>query len=224
MRLLLVEDDRDLAARLIRLLRERGYIVDHAGDGMDAEFKGREQQYAIVVLDLGLPGRSGIEVLRNWRKQQVDLPVLILTARDSWQDRVEGLRAGADDYLGKPFEPEELLARIEAVVRRHHGRDDAQLVCNDTRLDPDTRAVSVAGESPVKLTETEFRLLQVLMLNADRVVPRSRLLEQVFENDDHRGNVLEVYIRRLRTKIGAGRILTRRGQGYVFPKTTTPAK
>ena len=216
MRLLLVEDDRQLAARLIRLLREHGYLVDHAGNGVDAEFMGSEQQYAMAILDLGLPGRAGLDVLRNWREQQVHLPVLILTARDSWSDRVEGLRAGADDYLGKPFHPEELLARIEAVTRRHHGHDSSRLSAAGVVLDVDARTVEVSGAPPLDLTETEYRLLQVLMLNAGRVVSRARLLEQVFENDEHRGNVLEVYIRRLRAKIGERRIVTRRGQGYVF--------
>ena len=217
MRLLLVEDDRRLAARLIRLLRERGYIVDHVANGVDAAFKGAEQPYAIVLLDLGLPGRSGIDALRSWRAQGMAVPVLILTARDSWPDRVEGLRAGADDYLGKPFQPEELLARIEAIIRRHHGHTSARLSVAGVTLDADARTVELPGNKAQQLTGTEFRLLQVLMLAAGRVVPRERLYQQVFENDDHRGNVLDVYIRRLRSKIGDQRIVTRRGQGYLFP-------
>ncbi len=145
MRLLLVEDDRRLAARLIRLLREHGYIVDHVANGVDAAFKGAEQPYAIVLLDLGLPGRSGIDVLRSWRAQGMAVPVLILTARDNWPDRVEGLRAGADDYLGKPFQPEELLARIEAIIRRHHGHTSARLSVAGVTLDADARTVELPG-------------------------------------------------------------------------------
>lgn len=217
MRLLLVEDDRDLAARLIRLLQENGYIVDHVGNGIDAEFQGLEHEYAIVVLDLGLPGRNGIAVLQNWRRRGTPVPVLILTARDGWRERVEGLRAGADDYLGKPFQPEELVARIEAVIRRHHGQVSSRLSVGGVTLDPDARSVEVPGKPVQQLTETEFRLLQVLMLSPGRVVTRQRLYEQVFENEEHRGNVLEVYVRRLRDRIGDRRIVTRRGQGYLFP-------
>lgn len=217
MRLLLVEDDRDLAARLIRRLSEAGHIVEQVGDGERALEMGRTHDYALVILDIGLPRLSGLEVLRRWRAEGRGLPVLILTARDGWRERVEGLRAGADDYLGKPFEPEELLARIEAVIRRHHGHAHDRLQGDGLVLDMGTREVLLEDGRTVALTGTEFRLLRALMLRAGRVVARERLAAEAFEDSDQSGNALEVYIRRLRRKLGEKYIVTRRGQGYMLP-------
>ncbi|HEB98641.1 MAG TPA: response regulator transcription factor [Thiotrichales bacterium] len=216
MRLLLVEDDRHLARRLQQQLSQAGFVVDHADNGIDAQFLGEEQDYGIVVLDLGLPGRGGMEVLKNWRAAGNTVPVLILTARDGWQERVDGLRAGADDYLGKPFQPEELLARIEAVVRRHAGQAVNTLEAGGLVLDRDRRDVRLPDGNRVPLTATEFRILEALMLAPGRVLSKARLGEQAFEDDEYDSNRLEVYIRRLRKKIGPERILTRRGQGYLF--------
>lgn len=216
MRLLLVEDDRELAARLIGQLSEAGHIVEQVGDGERALEMGRIHEYALVILDLGLPRLAGLEVLRCWRAEGRDLPVLILTARDGWRERVEGLRAGADDYLGKPFEPEELLARIEAVIRRHHGHAHDRLQADGLVLDIGRREVLLEDDRRVSLTGTEFRLLHALMLRAGRVVARERLAAETFEDGDQSGNTLEVYIRRLRRKLGENRIFTRRGQGYML--------
>ena len=216
MRLLLVEDDTALVRHLRRRLEQAGFVVDHADNGIDAQFLGTEQEYGIVILDLGLPGRSGMEVLKQWRANGNKVPVLILTARDGWQERVDGLRAGADDYLGKPFEPEELLARIEAVIRRHAGQADNTLEAGGLVLDHDRREVRLPNGDSTALTATEFRILEALMRAPGRVVSKARLGEQAFEDDEYDSNRLEVYIRRLRKKIGPERILTRRGHGYVF--------
>lgn len=217
MRLLLVEDDAELADQVAADLRREGFAVDISGDGIDAEFLGSEQGYDAVVLDLGLPGRPGLEVLANWRRAGLVMPVLILTARDSWSERVRGLRAGADDYLGKPFHVEELLARLQALLRRSLGRASAELSVAGLRLDEETQRVILDDGREVELTGTEFRLLRYLMSYPDHVLSKSRLTEHVYEGDhDRDSNVLEVYIRRLRDKIGRDRIETRRGQGYLF--------
>lgn len=217
MRLLLVEDEPRLAARLREQLAQHGYAVDVASDGIDAEFQGLEVDYDLIVLDLGLPGRPGLEVLAHWRAQGMRAPVLILTARDGWQERVAGLKAGADDYLGKPFHVEELLARLQAILRRAHGETTPQLSVGDLVLDEDRRTVSVAGGPPQSLTATEFRLLRCFMLNPGKVLSKTFLTEHVYDQDfDRDSNLIEVYVRRLRERIGETRIATRRGQGYVF--------
>ena len=217
MRLLLVEDDAGLAARIARDLRREGFAVDVSADGIDAEFLGSEGAYDAVVLDLGLPGRSGLDVLKDWRARHLDMPVLILTARDSWSDRVLGLKAGADDYLGKPFHFEELLARLQALLRRSAGRAAAELAIAGLRLDEERQCVMLPDQRSVELTGTEFRLLRYLMSYPDRILSKSRLTEHVYDGDhDRDSNVLEVYVRRLREKIGRDYIETRRGQGYLF--------
>lgn len=217
MRLLLVEDDRALAAELAKALTEAGYAVDSAGDGIDAEHLGLTEPYDVAVLDLGLPGRPGLEVLRRWREGNRDLPVIILTARDAWQDKVEGFRAGADDYLGKPFHVEELLVRLQAVLRRRHGRATPTLRAAGLVLDPDRQQVRTNGGQAVKLTGMEFRLLQYFMSHPGQVLSKTRLTEHVYAYDDDRdSNVIEVYVNRLRRKLGAELIETRRGQGYIF--------
>ncbi|MGB5453745.1 MAG: response regulator transcription factor [Sedimenticolaceae bacterium] len=217
MRLLLVEDDEQLADGIATDLRHAGFAVDRADNGIDAEYLGREQIYDAVILDLGLPGKPGLEVLRSWREGGLATPVLILTARDSWAERVLGLRSGADDYLGKPFHFEELSARVQALLRRSAGRAEPQLTVAGLRLDEERQRVQLADGTEVELTGTEFRLLRYLMSYPDKVLSKGRLTDHVYEADhDRDSNVLEVYVRRLREKIGRERIETRRGQGYLF--------
>lgn len=217
MRVLLVEDEPRLAARLRDQLTAQGYAVDVAGDGIEAEFQGFEVNYDLIVLDLGLPGRPGLEVLAHWRAGGMRAPVLVLTARDGWQERVEGLKAGADDYLGKPFHVEELLARLQALLRRAHGEPTPQLTVGELVLDEDHQTVTVEGGAPQSLTATEFRLLRCFMLHPGKVLSKTFLTEHVYDEDfDRDSNLIEVYVRRLRERIGESRIATRRGQGYVL--------
>lgn len=217
LRLLLVEDDPELAAAVADDLRREGFAVDHTQDGIEAEYLGQEPIYDAVILDLGLPGKSGLAVLQTWRDLGLTLPVLILTARDAWSDRVEGLRAGADDYLGKPFHIQELIARLQALLRRSSGRAAPALMVGGLRLDEERQSVLRPDGVEMELTGTEFRLLRYLMSYPDRVLSKARLTDHVYEEDhDRDSNVVEVYIRRLRDKIGRDVIETRRGQGYLF--------
>lgn len=217
LRLLLVEDDEELAAGIADDLRRDGFAVDCSGDGIEAEYLGREGIYDAIILDLGLPGRPGLAVLRSWRDTGLTVPVLILTARDAWSERVTGLKAGADDYLGKPFHMEELSARLQALLRRSTGRASAELAVAGLQLDEDRQSVRHTDGVEIQLTGTEFRLLRYLMTHPDRVLSKARLTDHVYEEDrDRDSNVLEVYIRRLREKIGREFIETRRGQGYLF--------
>ena len=217
MRLLLIEDDRALSAHLAGDLARAGYAVDAAYDGTEGEFLGRETAYDAVILDLGLPGLPGLEVLRRWRADGNAVPVIVLTARDAWHERVAGFKAGADDYLGKPFHVEELLARIGAVLRRRGGQAGPAVASGNLRLDEDRQAVVLPDGESVPLTGTEFRLLRCFMLNPDRILSKTRLIEHVYDQDfDRDSNLIEVYVRRLREKVGRDRILTRKGQGYVF--------
>jgi len=218
LRLLLAEDDPELSARLGRYLGRQGFAVDSCTDGVETEFSGREIAYDVIVLDLGLPKRPGLEVLANWRKAGVKTPVLILTARDTWQEKVQGLQQGADDYLTKPFSEEELLARLQALIRRNTGTVGDTLSINDWVLDEATQSVSREGER-CELTGIEFRLLRYFMLHPGRILSKSRLTEHVYEQDaDKDSNVIEVYVNRLRQKLGNEVITTKRGQGYVFGK------
>ncbi|MCB1787870.1 MAG: response regulator transcription factor [Gammaproteobacteria bacterium] len=217
MHILLVEDDADLAEGIATDLRRAGYAVDTADNGIDAEYLGHEQLFDAIILDLGLPGRPGLEVLSAWRRAGLDTPVLILTARDAWSDRVTGLKAGADDYLGKPFHIEELVARLQALLRRSAGRANAELVVGGLQLDEERQRVRRTDGVELELTATEFRLLRYLMMHPDRLLSKTRLTDHLYEGDQDRdSNVLEVYIRRLREKLGRELIETRRGQGYVF--------
>lgn len=217
MRLLLVEDDAELAARLKAALNQAGFAVDHSDNGIDGEFLGDEEPFDAVILDLGLPGRPGLEVLQHWRERDNPVPVLVLTARDAWHERVDGLKAGADDYLGKPFHIEELLARLNALLRRRHGRSHDQLAVDGLLLDEERQQVVAESGERLELTGTEFRLLRYLMLHPGRILSKSVLTKHVYEGDcDRDSNVIEVYIKRLRQKLGEGYIHTRRGQGYVF--------
>lgn len=214
MRLLLVEDDAALAGRLEDILRKAGYAVDRTGDGEEAAFLGETEPYQLIVLDLGLPGLDGLSVLRGWRKAGIAVPVLVLTARSAWTDKVEGIDAGADDYLAKPFQPEELLARLRALARRSHGQAAPVLEHGRVRLDPRSATVTLYG-APVTLTAQEYRLLQHLMLNPDRAVSRTELTEQLYAQDfDRDSNTIEVFVARLRRKLGADAVDTVRGIGY----------
>ncbi len=217
MRLLLVEDDTELVDRLKPELKRAGFAVDIATNGIDAEFMGDEEPYDVIVLDLGLPQRPGLEVLENWRAKKNHVPVLVLTARDAWHERVDGFKAGADDYLGKPFHVEELVARLIALVRRSVGQPAHEMVQGGLRLDESHQQVILAEGKVVDLTGTEFRLLRYFMLHPGQILSKSRLTEHVYDQDfDRDSNLIEVYIRRLRERIGKHRIETRRGQGYLF--------
>lgn len=217
MRVLVVEDDASLSGQLARDLAKAGYATDTIDNGVDAEFMGSEEPYDLVVLDLGLPKRSGLEVLQNWRKQGNKVPVIILTARDAWHEKVDGFKAGADDYLTKPFHFEELMARIQAVLRRQKGQASPQLHMSGLTLDEERQVVRTADGQEFELTGTEFRLLRYMMLNPGRILSKSVLTEHVYDyNSDKDSNVIEVYINRLRQKLGKDLIETRRGQGYVF--------
>jgi len=215
MKVLLVEDDKPLALSLKRTLNRAGYATELSHDGIDAEFLGNEQQFAAVVLDLGLPGRSGLQVLEHWRSSGNQTPVLILTARDSWQERVDGLKNGADDYLGKPFHSEELLARLDAVIRRHQGHASNNLEYAGLILNTDTQQVSIKGQDPIQLSGIEYRLLRLLLMNPKRLLSKTEISEHIYEEEMLRdSNVVEVYINKLRRRFGKSIIETHRGQGY----------
>ena len=216
MRILLVEDDPDLSRQLKAALSDAGYAVDHAPDGEEAQFLGDTEPYDAVILDLGLPKIDGASVLEHWRRDGVQTPVLILTARDTWSQKVAGFDAGADDYLTKPFHTEELLARLRALVRRAAGHAAPSLVCGGLRLDPRAARASVNGE-PVRLTSLEYRLLHYLMMHQGRVISRTELVEHLYDQDfDRDSNTIEVFIGRVRRKVGPDRIETVRGLGYLL--------
>ena len=217
MRLLLVEDDATLGPQLQSALQQAGYAVDLSVDGIDAEALGDIEPYDLVVLDLGLPKHPGLVVLSNWRSKGNRVPVVILTARGSWQEKVEGFKAGADDYIGKPFQIEELLARISAVLKRSSGATTGQLYLEGIKLDEDTQTILFDNGQSAALTGTEFRLLRYFMLHPGHILSKSVLTEHVYEYDEDKdSNVIEVYVNRLRQKVGVELIQTRRGQGYVF--------
>ena len=215
MKLLLIEDDQQLTDALQPLLREAGYAVEVSHDGIDGEFLGNELQPDLIVLDLGLPGKNGLDVLRSWRNAGNRTPVLVLTARDAWHERVDGLKAGADDYLGKPFHSQELLARLEAIARRHGGQASNALSWRGVTLDTERQQASAADGRTIELTAIEFRLLRYLMQHPKNVHSKTRLSEHVYEEEQQKdSNVIEVYINRLRQYFGKDFIETRRGQGY----------
>jgi len=219
MRVLVVEDDPKLASQVQTALRRDGYAVDVTNNGVDGEFKGDEEPYELIVLDLGLPKRSGLEVLKNWRSKGNKTPVLILTARNDWSERVDGLKLGADDYVGKPFHMQELLARINALIRRSNGEASPGLSLSGIQLDDERQSATAADGIEHQLTHIEFRLLHYFMTHPNAVLSKSRLIEHVYEGDTERdGNVIEVYVKRLRNKLGKEVLQTRRHQGYVFPK------
>jgi len=217
LRLLLVEDDANLVRTLKTDLQQAGYAVDVAMDGVEAEYLGNENIYDIAVLDLGLPERSGLEVLKNWRSSGNALPVVILTARDSWHERVDGFKAGADDYVGKPFHVEELIARLTALLHRANQKPGGEIELNGLVLDEEKQTVTTREGKTTSLTGTEFRLLRYFILHADKILSKSSLAEHIYDFDsDKDSNVIEAYIKRLRKILGKERIETRRGQGYIF--------
>jgi two-component system OmpR family response regulator len=214
MRVLVVEDDRELGRQLGERLRHEGYAVDLARDGEEGRFLGETEPYDAIVLDLGLPKVDGLSVLRAWRGQSVDTPVIILTARGAWTEKVQGIDAGADDYLAKPFSMEELLARIRALIRRAKGLASAELSCGPVVLDTRTGRVTVGGR-PIELTGYEYRVLSYLMHRKGQVVSRTELTEHVYAQDfDRDSNTIEVFVGRLRRKLGVDIIHTVRGLGY----------
>jgi DNA-binding response OmpR family regulator len=217
LRLLLVEDDPLLSGSLKGDLEQQGYAVDLAENGRDGEFMGNEINYDLIVLDLGLPEKPGLEVLTDWRKSGNKTPVLILTARDAWHEKVTGFKAGADDYLAKPFHVEELIVRLQALIRRSHEVIGEMLESGGLKLDEDLQRVYLPTGIEYELTGTEFKLLRYLMLNKDKILSKTRLTEHVYEQDfDRDSNLIEVYVRRLREKLGKQTIETRRGQGYRY--------
>lgn len=222
MRLLLAEDDAELGPQLQLALQRAGYAIDLATDGIEAEAVAALEPYDLIILDLGLPERSGLEVLSNWRHKKLYTPVIVLTARGSWQEKVAGFNAGADDYISKPFQIEELLARISAVLKRSTAGVSGELHASDFRLDEQTQTIVLDSGEQLTLTGTEFRLLRYFMLHPGHVLSKTVLTEHVYEYDEDKdSNVIEVYVNRLRQKIGATRIQTRRGQGYVFEDTSS---
>ena len=214
MRILLVEDDPDLSRQLKQALADAGYAVDHAADGEEAHYLGDAEPYDAIVLDLGLPKMDGATVLERWRRDHIATPVLILTARGAWSDKVAGFDAGADDYLTKPFHTEELLARLRALLRRSAGHASPNLECGALRLDPRAARASIDGE-PLRLTSLEYRLLHYLMMHQGRVISRTELVEHLYDQDfDRDSNTIEVFVGRLRKKLPGDLIQTVRGLGY----------
>ncbi|MBP2084103.1 MULTISPECIES: response regulator transcription factor [Pseudomonas] len=217
MRLLLVEDNVPLADELTAGLQRQGYAVDWLADGRDAVYQGQIEPYDLIILDLGLPGLPGLDVLAQWRAAGLATPVLILTARGSWAERIEGLKAGADDYLSKPFHPEELQLRIQALLRRARGlANQPKLEAAGLHLDESRQCVSRDGVD-VQLTAAEFRLLRYFMLHPQQILSKSHLAEHLYDGETERdSNVLEVHVNHLRRKLGRSVIETRRGQGYIY--------
>ena len=224
MRVLVVEDEARLSQQLTDALGAAGYAVDCAADGDRADFLARTEPYDAVLLDLGLPRRDGLTVLRGWREEGLSMPVLVLTARGSWHEKVQGIDGGADDYLAKPFRIEEVLARIRALIRRATGQMQPQLRCGALTLDPQRARVTLDGV-PVKLTSHEFRVLSYLMHHRGRPVSQGELTEHIYAQDcDRDSNTVEVFIARLRRKLGAGRIETVRGFGYRIAVASSPTE
>jgi two-component system OmpR family response regulator len=220
MRVLVVEDEALLSRQLATALGQAGYAVDCAADGERADFLGQTERYDAVVLDLGLPKVDGLAVLRRWREAGLAVPVLILTARGSWHEKVQGIDGGADDYMAKPFRIEEVLARLRALIRRASGQIAPELRCGALALDPRLAKVTVDGV-PVKLTSHEFRVLSYLMHHRGRVVSQTELTEHIYaQNFDRDSNTVEVFVARLRRKLGASVIETVRGLGYRVEATT----
>lgn len=214
MRVLIVEDDRDLNRQLATACRDAGWVVDTATDGEEGHYLGDTEPYDVVVLDIGLPTMDGLSVLEKWRRDGRAMPVLLLTARDRWSDKVAGIDAGADDYVAKPFHMEEVLARLRALMRRAAGHASNEVEIGPVRLDTKAGRVAVHG-NPVKLTSHEFRLIQYLMLHKDKVVSRTELVEHLYDQDfDRDSNTIEVFVGRLRKKLGVDLIETVRGLGY----------
>lgn len=227
MRILVVEDDSGLQISLAEILREAGYAVDVSGDGIEGLFFGQEYPLDLAIIDLGLPGIPGLDVIRKLREQERQFPILILTARADWQDKVEGLEAGADDYLTKPFHPEELKARVGALLRRSAGHAQPQIELGPLKIDLVSQRV-FKGEDEIELTTYEYKVFEYLLMHPDKVVTKTVLAEHIYEEDaDRDSNVIEVFVGRLRRKIDPGGVLnpieTLRGRGYRLNKPSGPA-
>lgn len=214
MRVLVVEDDKNLREQLSGALGDAGYTVDTADNGEDGQFMGETEPYDLAILDLGLPKVDGLSVLKAWRKEGRSMPVLILSARDRWSEKVEGLDLGANDYVTKPFHMAELLARVRANVRRQTDHQSSVLEVGDLQLNSATGQVTVNGV-PIKLTAYQYKVLDYLMHHAGRIVSRAELTEKIYSQDHERdSNTIEVFIGILRRKIGTNRIITEKGLGY----------
>jgi two-component system OmpR family response regulator len=223
-RILVVEDEGRLARELARAFGDAGYAVDAAADGTRADFLMRTEKYDVTVLDLGLPGIDGLTLLRRWRDEGIAVPVLVLTARGSWHEKVQGIDGGADDYVAKPFRIEEVLARVRALIRRASGQVTPELRCGDIALDPRSARVTLAGR-PVRLTSHEFRVLSYLMHHRGRIVSQAELTEHIYAQDFEReSNTVEVFVARLRRKLGASAIETVRGLGYRIGQSGSPGE
>jgi two-component system response regulator PhoP len=227
MRILVVEDDSGLQTSLAEILREAGYAVDVSGDGIEGLFFGQEYPLDLAIIDLGLPGLPGLDVIRKLREQERQFPILILTARADWQDKVEGLEAGADDYLTKPFHPEELKARVGALLRRSAGHAQPQIELGPLKIDLVSQRV-FKGEDEIELTTYEYKVFEYLLMHPDKVVTKSVLSEHIYEEDaDRDSNVIEVFVGRLRRKIDPGGLMnpieTLRGRGYRLNKPSGSA-
>ena len=216
LRLLVVEDDKDLNRQIVSALESAGYAVDRAFDGEEGGVLGETEPYDAAILDMGLPLKDGAAVLQGWRAAGRAMPVLILTARDRWSDKVQAFDAGADDYVTKPFHMEEVLARVRALLRRAAGHATSELTCGPLRLDTRTGRLTVDG-NPVRLTSHEYRLIAYLMHHAGRVISRTEIVEHLYEQDfDRDSNTVEVFVGRLRKKLGVDVIHTVRGLGYIL--------
>lgn len=219
MRILVVEDDQDLNRQLTDALGEAGYVVDQAFDGEEGHFLGDTEPYDAVILDIGLPQMDGLTILEKWREDNRKMPVLLLTARDRWSDKVSGIDAGADDYVAKPFHIEEVLARVRALIRRAAGHASSEIVCGPLRLDTRASKATINGTT-LKLTSHEFRLLAYMMHHTGEVVSRTELVEHLYDQDfDRDSNTIEVFVGRLRKKMGVDMIETVRGMGYRMKET-----
>jgi two-component system, OmpR family, response regulator len=215
-RLLVVEDDRDLNRQIVSALEDAGYVADRAYDGEEGHFLGESEPYDAIILDIGLPLKDGLSVLESWREAGIKTPVLLLTARDRWSDKVQGFDAGADDYVPKPFHMEEVLAHVRALLRRAAGHASSDLSCGPVKLDTRAGRVIVDGQ-PIKLTSHEYRLLAYMMHHNGRVISRTELVEHLYDQDfDRDSNTIEVFVGRLRKKLGIDIIQTVRGLGYLL--------
>jgi two-component system, OmpR family, response regulator len=223
-RLLVVEDDKDINRQVVAALEEAGYVADKAYDGEEGGYLGESEPYDAIILDMGLPKADGVTVLQKWRRAGVKTPVIILTARDRWSDKVDGFDAGADDYVTKPFHMEELMARVRALLRRAAGHATSQIACGPVTLDTRSGKVFVDG-AQVKLTSHEYRLLSYLMHHTGRVVSRAELTEHLYDQDfDRDSNTIEVFVGRLRKKLAVDLIQTVRGLGYLVDPNQPPAR
>ena len=224
MRLLVVEDDKDINRQVVAALEEAGYVADKAYDGEEGGYLGESEPYDAIILDMGLPKADGVSVLQKWRRAGVKTPVIILTARDRWSDKVDGFDAGADDYVTKPFHMEELMARVRALLRRAAGHATSQIACGAVTLDTRSGKVFVDG-AQVKLTSHEYRLLSYLMHHTGRVVSRAELTEHLYDQDfDRDSNTIEVFVGRLRKKLAVDLIQTVRGLGYLVDPNQPQAR